>query len=49
MIGIDKIEASWIVCRFGCRRALYFGMDERDFKKHLRDLVHGHHDPEEHG
>ena len=23
-------------------------MDEKDFKKHLRDLVHGHHHPEEH-
>ena len=24
------------------------GMDEKDFKKHLRDLVHGHHHPAEH-
>ncbi len=23
-------------------------MDEKDFKKHLQDLVHGHHHPEEH-
>ncbi len=23
-------------------------MDEKDFKKHLRDLVHGHHHPQEH-
>ena len=23
-------------------------MDEKDFKKHLKDLVHGHHHPEEH-
>lgn len=23
-------------------------MDEKDFKKHLRDLAHGHHHPEEH-
>lgn len=23
-------------------------MDEKGFKKHLRDLVHGHHHPEEH-
>ena len=23
-------------------------MDDRDFKKHLADLVHGHHHPEEH-
>lgn len=23
-------------------------MDEKDFKKHLADLVHGHHHPEEH-
>jgi hypothetical protein len=24
------------------------GMDEKDFKKHLQDLAHGHHHPEEH-
>ena len=29
-------------------RALYGGMDEKDFKKHLQDLAHGHHHPEEH-
>ncbi len=23
-------------------------MDEKDFKKHLADLAHGHHHPEEH-
>jgi hypothetical protein len=23
-------------------------MDEKSFKKHLQDLVHGHHRPEEH-
>jgi hypothetical protein len=23
-------------------------MNEDDFKKHLKDLVHGHHHPEEH-
>jgi hypothetical protein len=23
-------------------------MDDKDFKKHLQDLVHGHHHPEEH-
>ncbi|HJT86321.1 MAG TPA: hypothetical protein VJ732_00660 [Bryobacteraceae bacterium] len=23
-------------------------MDDKDFKKHLRDLVHGHHNPAEH-
>lgn len=23
-------------------------MDEKDFKKHLQDLEHGHHHPEEH-
>jgi hypothetical protein len=23
-------------------------MDEKTFKKHLHDLVHGHHHPEEH-
>jgi hypothetical protein len=23
-------------------------MDEKDFKKHLRDLAHGNHHPEEH-
>jgi len=23
-------------------------MDEKDFKKHLQDLAHGHHHPEEH-
>jgi hypothetical protein len=23
-------------------------MDEKDFKKHLADLVHGHHHPDEH-
>jgi len=23
-------------------------MDERDFKRHLKDLAHGHHHPEEH-
>ena len=23
-------------------------MDERDFKRHLRDLAHGHHHPDEH-
>ena len=23
-------------------------MDEKEFKKHLQDLVHGHHHPEEH-
>jgi hypothetical protein len=23
-------------------------MDEKEFKQHLRDLVHGHHHPEEH-
>ena len=23
-------------------------MDDKDFKKHLRDLIHGHHHPEEH-
>jgi hypothetical protein len=23
-------------------------MDEKDFKKHLKDLVHGRHRPEEH-
>jgi len=23
-------------------------MDEKDFKKHLRDLAHGHHNPSEH-
>ena len=23
-------------------------MDELDFKRHLRDLAHGHHHPEEH-
>lgn len=23
-------------------------MDEKDFKKHLADLVHGHHHPEQH-
>jgi len=23
-------------------------MDEKDFKKHLANLVHGHHHPEEH-
>jgi hypothetical protein len=23
-------------------------MDEKDFKKHLHDLVHGHYHPEEH-
>jgi hypothetical protein len=27
---------------------LTLGVDEKDFKKHLRDLVHGHHHPEEH-
>jgi hypothetical protein len=23
-------------------------MDDKDFKKHLKDLAHGHHHPEEH-
>jgi hypothetical protein len=23
-------------------------VDDKDFKKHLRDLAHGHHHPEEH-
>jgi hypothetical protein len=23
-------------------------MDDKEFKKHLQDLVHGHHHPEEH-
>ena len=23
-------------------------MDDKDFRKHLRDLAHGHHHPEEH-
>jgi hypothetical protein len=23
-------------------------VDEKDFKKHLQDLAHGHHHPEEH-
>ncbi len=23
-------------------------MDENEFKKHIRDLAHGHHHPEEH-
>ena len=23
-------------------------MDEKEFKKHLQDLAHGHHHPEEH-
>ena len=23
-------------------------MDEKDFKKHLKELAHGHHHPEEH-
>ena len=23
-------------------------VDEKDFKKHLKDLAHGHHHPEEH-
>jgi len=23
-------------------------MDEKEFKKHLRDLAHGHHNPAEH-
>jgi hypothetical protein len=23
-------------------------LDEKDFKKHLKDLAHGHHHPEEH-
>ena len=23
-------------------------MDEKDFKKHLQDLAHGHHHPEDH-
>jgi hypothetical protein len=23
-------------------------MDEKDFRKHLKDLAHGHHHPEEH-
>jgi len=23
-------------------------MDEKDFKKHLADLVHGHHHPDQH-
>jgi hypothetical protein len=25
-----------------------YRMDEKDFKKHLADLVHGHHHPEQH-
>jgi hypothetical protein len=34
--------------RFGICRAGYLFMDEKDFKKHLRDLAQGHHHPEEH-
>ncbi|HEY2015594.1 MAG TPA: hypothetical protein VGH38_18950 [Bryobacteraceae bacterium] len=34
--------------RFGSRRADAEAMDEKDFKKHLRDLAHGQHHPEEH-
>jgi hypothetical protein len=29
-------------------RAIRLAMNEREFKKHLRDLVHGMHHPEEH-
>jgi hypothetical protein len=25
-----------------------FSMNEKDFKEHIKDLVHGHHRPEEH-
>jgi hypothetical protein len=25
-----------------------FDMDEKEFKRHLKDLAHGHHHPEEH-
>src|SRR5690348_10616134 len=32
----------------GRSTAVGWGMDERDFKRHLRDLAHGHHHPEEH-
>ena len=34
--------------RHGLDRALRVAMDEKDFKKHLSALAHGHHHPEEH-
>ena len=33
---------------FGMLLAFENAMDEKHFKKHLSDLVHGHHHPEEH-
>jgi hypothetical protein len=32
----------------GQHRAIWPVMTEREFKKHLRDMVHGMHHPEEH-
>jgi len=37
-----------VLCLFGTSRAANLAMDEKDFKKHLQDLAHGHHHPEEH-
>ena len=36
------------IASFGNVRAETTLMDENQFKKHLRDLAHGHHHPEEH-
>jgi hypothetical protein len=39
----------WTLHRIGDSRAARLpAMDEKEFKKHLKDLAHGHHRPEEH-
>jgi len=37
-----------IAVQTGKRRASLIHMDEKNFKKHLAALAHGHHHPEEH-
>jgi hypothetical protein len=44
---IDGVGAG-LLGRMGAAVLLFGRMDEKDFKKHLQDLVRGHHHPEEH-
>ena len=45
---IAKMQEYCEAAALGIPRAPNSGMDEKDFKKHLQDLAHGHHHPEEH-
>jgi hypothetical protein len=60
MAGVKDVRAScdveanagsvWVVVpgETGARIAQSEFMNELEFKRHLKDLVHGHHHPEEH-